>query len=454
MNEALQDDYSAAADFSQFEGQKENIQPRRQGRSAAKLAEIFGQDDASRQCLLDDQQRAFEAEVGRINVADDEDPLDVYHRYVRWTLENFPQGHNQASQLRPLVERATRCFQDDDRYLNDPRYLRLWLLYVEQVRDGGQEELFRFLAAKGIGQDLAMYYEEQARLLERLGKYEAADQAYQLGIHRRAQPASRLRQRHGEFQRRMAYRADHSDEEKDEVDALTAPTRGAGRSSRGGPLTRKPLAGGPRPGGVPLVSRPTAEVPRSNLSIFTDTAGAPEEEPSGGRLGRNGSEEGPWADFGTQLSRRKENIRDATSWAGAKLPQSGRVRPGLAEGGKIDIFMDAETPVVAADSYDAPPAMGHGASLPQDKETRLTTAIEAAPIVGGTVDPVVPYGWIGYNPTGHGLRLSPPDDNLPVTPDNPAHRPEYFVLHLKWCRQHNTDLSLEELRAMTRRQAF
>ncbi|RKP33960.1 hypothetical protein BJ085DRAFT_22678 [Dimargaris cristalligena] len=109
MEGVYQDDYSTAADFTQFENQKENIQPRKQGRSAAKLAEIFSQDESARQRHLDQQKEEFEATLAQVNIANDEDPLDIYHRYVRWTLENFPQGHNHASQLIPLVERPAKA---------------------------------------------------------------------------------------------------------------------------------------------------------------------------------------------------------------------------------------------------------------------------------------------------------------------------------------------------------
>lgn len=34
----------------------------------------------------------------------------------------------------PLLQRATREFQDESRYKNDPRYLRMWIRYVDTVQ--------------------------------------------------------------------------------------------------------------------------------------------------------------------------------------------------------------------------------------------------------------------------------------------------------------------------------
>ena len=34
----------------------------------------------------------------------------------------------------PLLQRATRTFQDEEQYKNDPRYLRMWIRYVDTVQ--------------------------------------------------------------------------------------------------------------------------------------------------------------------------------------------------------------------------------------------------------------------------------------------------------------------------------
>jgi checkpoint serine/threonine-protein kinase len=122
-------------DFDLIETQKENIQSLPNGRSAKALAAIFspnlgekssvaGLNDAKTQ--NDAVRREYEIELQSIGESDD--PLDVYDRYVKWTLNAYPSAQATAeSGLLPLLERATKAFLSSSHYKNDPRYLRLWL---------------------------------------------------------------------------------------------------------------------------------------------------------------------------------------------------------------------------------------------------------------------------------------------------------------------------------------
>ena len=68
-----------------------------------------------------------------------DDPLDVYDRYVRWTLDAYPTPQAPQSQLLPLLERATKSLQSSPHYKNDPRYLKLWLHYIRLFSDAPRE---------------------------------------------------------------------------------------------------------------------------------------------------------------------------------------------------------------------------------------------------------------------------------------------------------------------------
>lgn len=99
-----------------------------------------------------------------------DDPLSIYDAY-HLQLQNFlvtadPLNSKLiTADLVPLLDEATRCFAQDPRYRNDPRYLRLWLAYAKYCRDA--EEIFQFLVQQHIAQDLATFYEEYSLLLER-----------------------------------------------------------------------------------------------------------------------------------------------------------------------------------------------------------------------------------------------------------------------------------------------
>lgn len=50
-------------------------------------------------------------------------------RFIDWTRETYTAGGHKA-ELIPLLERCTSTLQSDERYRNDPRFLRIWILYV------------------------------------------------------------------------------------------------------------------------------------------------------------------------------------------------------------------------------------------------------------------------------------------------------------------------------------
>lgn len=206
-------------DFNVIEGQKENIQALPSGRSAKALAQLYSPPllglgaKADSPLPLNDQhseKRAeFEKEVANIDEADD--PLDVYDRYVKWTLDTYPSAQaTPQSRLLPLLERATKTFQSSKDYKNDPRYLKIWLHYIRLFHDSPRE-VFVFLARQGIGENLALYYEEFAAWLENAGRYNQAEEIYKLGIEKEARPTERLMRKFGEFERRKDARPQPQD---------------------------------------------------------------------------------------------------------------------------------------------------------------------------------------------------------------------------------------------------
>ncbi|KAG0818056.1 hypothetical protein G6F62_004113 [Rhizopus arrhizus] len=178
-----------------IDSSKENIKPRRQGRHAAAL-------------ILDPVERERELQIGeakfqkKLALLDEEDdPLAIYLDYINWTIEMYPFNDIQ---LLGLLKDATSRFVNEIRYRHDPRYLKMWLEYASLVNDPG--DIYSYLMSKGIGQTLALFYEEYANCLEENQKYKEVIRVYEQGIEQHAEPIKRLERSYNVFKKRMEAR--------------------------------------------------------------------------------------------------------------------------------------------------------------------------------------------------------------------------------------------------------
>lgn len=319
-------------DFEIIENQKENIQSLPSGRSAKALAQLYtppltaGAGYTPSPSQTQDAHNAVRLEYEKELLSADEsdDPLDIYDRYVKWTLDAYPSAQNTPqSQLCPLLERATKAFQTSPTYRNDPRYLKLWLHYIRLFSDAPRET-FAYLARHSIGADLALYYEEFAAWLEAAGRWTQAEEVYNLGIDRDARPVERLVRKYGEFQHRFESRPQ-------EVPEPTSPALPAVRPALAAkvdpfahtsPSSADPQAQQSRTAAGPSRSGKT------KLAIFSDG-----DKPA--RTGSSGSMEG-WDSIGSLADRKKENTTEARSWVGETL-KVGKKNTGV---GKMMIFKD------------------------------------------------------------------------------------------------------------------
>jgi checkpoint serine/threonine-protein kinase len=303
-------------DFDIIENQKENIQSLPSGRSAKALAQLYtppltsaaGRTPSPSQ--LHDANHAkrqeFEKELQAID--DSDDPLDVYDRYVKWTLDAYPSAQNTPqSQLCPLLERATKAFQSSTHYKNDPRYLKLWLHYIRLFSDAPRET-FAYLARHNIGDGLALFYEEFAAWLETAGRWKQAEEVYAMGIEHEARPTERLIRKYGEFQHRFESRPQQATEPTSPALPTIRPALAAKVDpfAHASPSAVDPQAQSRARGGA---SAPKSGKPK--LAIFSD--GDEPEKP-----GSSGSLKG-WDSIGSLADRKKENTTEARPWAGETL---------------------------------------------------------------------------------------------------------------------------------------
>ncbi len=344
--------------FDVIESQKENIQSLPGGRSAKKLAELYSPQAAGLQggklapvltptpnpgdtkTLHDTIRADFEAEVA--TAAESDDPLDVYDRYVRWTLDAYPSAQaTPQSQLHLLLERATKAFVGAAQYRNDPRYLRLWLHYIHFFSDAPRET-YIYLSRHSIGESLALFYEEYAAWLEGAGRWEQADEVFRLGIERGARPQARLMRKYSEFEQRQAAQAPESLESgapsspalptvrpalAAKVDPFAAATAAAAlrdpqESQRQQQQQRQQQA-----------SAQTARSGKPKMAIFSDSSVPAAPAPA---LSGPGSVTKGWDSIGSLAERKKENIVAPKPWAGEKLSAGGK-KPTA----KMQVFKDA-----------------------------------------------------------------------------------------------------------------
>ncbi|UKZ78049.1 hypothetical protein TrVFT333_005783 [Trichoderma virens FT-333] len=323
-------------DFDVIENQKENIQSLPGGRSARKLASLFSPSPLHKYSTptptdtknVNDCIRAeYEAEIE--NISESDDPLDVFDRYVRWAIDAYPSAQATAeSQLHTILERATKAFVTSSQYKNDPRYLKLWMYYIQLFSDSPRET-FLFLSRQGIGESLALFYEEYAAWLEGAGRWAQAEEVYKLGIEREARPAQRLLRKFKEFEARVAQ----------QPGALEGP------SSPALPTVRPALASKTDPFGAssqpadPQAPRQTSGIggsssrsAKSKMAIFSD---ADAQQPA---LSSRGASSKGWDSIGSLTDRKKENAMEPKPWAGETLKAGGK-KPGSG-GTKLAVFRD------------------------------------------------------------------------------------------------------------------
>lgn len=322
-------------DFDIIESQKENIQSLPGGRSARGLANLFGTTPlaalasptpSDTQTLNDSFRREYEAEL--LNIAESDDPLDIYDRYVRWTLDAYPSTQaTPASQLLPLLERATKAFLGSNQYKSDPRYLKLWLLYIRFFSDSPRET-FAFLARHGIGEGLALFYEEFAAWLEGAGRWKQAEEIYKLGLEREARPAARLLRKFKEFEDRATNRTQDDNEPASPALPTVRPALAAKMdpfaAAAPASTSQDPQAARSSSG----VRGSTNTAGRQKLTIFSDE-GADTPALAGGEPAKG------WESIGSLAERRKENVMEPKPWVGETLKAGGRKASS-----KMPIFKD------------------------------------------------------------------------------------------------------------------
>ncbi|KJA25498.1 hypothetical protein HYPSUDRAFT_37484 [Hypholoma sublateritium FD-334 SS-4] len=356
-------------DCDVLEAAKENVQPLATGRRVTALSALLATPHAQREAKLTATRNRL-----RINVSlalDDEadgDPLEAYCALVNWTVENYPQGHSAESGLLELLEEATRTLKDagGGRWRSELRYLKLWLLYASYVEK--PTVIYKFLIANDIGTEYALLYEEHAAVLERDGRRKEADDAYALGIARRAVPLEHLQSRYADFQKRMMSNASRPAAAHETPTPAPAP---ASRRALATTASSLPASSSRQPAVTPASASANNN---ARLQIFVDPTGEAGETADGGA----------WGELGTRKARVKENTPEVRKLVGTTLRQAGRTKrvagaaSGSGAGARIVPFRDP-APGTRPGEGDAGPGSGAPRGEKARTKTNLAKEKEEAP---------------------------------------------------------------------------
>lgn len=306
-------------DFTMAEGgdvewelSKENIKPLRQGRAISALQQALGQQ----QDAINHQRQAFESEL---RIYDGDDPLDVWDRYIKWTEQTIPQG-GKMSNLATLLERVVTRFTEEKKYYNDPRYIDLWIKFASNCRE--PLDVYRYMQAQEIGVTQASFYIAWSEVYENQGNFRKADQVYQEGFKKCAEPHNKLQQFHKAFQARVSRQVMVNVEEDDSDDEPQQPQRVClaelkcrGKKKVIAPINRTGTAirntsRGLQSHGAPVLGNAS----NSQLMIY--------DESKTQSAGQSELKLEPW--MAPPTSRERENEKNPEKWCNVKMPQKNK----------------------------------------------------------------------------------------------------------------------------------
>uniref|UniRef100_A0A2N9IU95 BUB1 N-terminal domain-containing protein n=1 Tax=Fagus sylvatica TaxID=28930 RepID=A0A2N9IU95_FAGSY len=304
---------------------KENVRPLKRGRKVELLNDALKShnDNQLKKSLLENRRRLIEA----IDEYNGEDPLQPWLECIKWVQESFPMGGDYSG-LVVIYEQCVRTFWHSDRYKDDLRYLKVWLEYAENCGDA--EIIFSFLEANEIGKSHAVYYISYALHLESKNKMKLANEFYNLGISRNAQPVEKLKDAYRKFLARSMSRPKATDEDTMEKHLParsfgTLLSRGENRmlTTKNTDLVRKNV-------------RPD-RAHATPLAIYKDSS-IVDHQPDTLKTDLNS-----WRTLGARAERNKENSAIPTKWTTYKVPQRpGSITGGAAASACIEVFVDEE----------------------------------------------------------------------------------------------------------------
>ncbi|KGN55548.1 mitotic spindle checkpoint protein BUBR1 [Cucumis sativus] len=306
---------------------KENVRPLKRGRNISILNNALKShtDNHIKKSLLENRRKLIEA----IDDYKGDDPLQPWLECIKWVQEAYPAG-GDFSGLVLIYEQCVRTFWHSDRYKEDLRYLKVWLEYAENCFDA--EVIFNFLHANAIGTTHSAYYISYALHLESKAKTKAANDIFNLGISRNAQPMDKLKDVYRMFLTRSMQRPKVAEESMEK----SLPVRSFG-TVLSNPEHRPHTMGNFQP------TRKNMKAERPYLAPLDVYDDSKVVSTSHLELDASKTHLNSWTILGSRRERNKENNALPSKWTSHKIPQRiGSRVGGASTSASLEVFVDEE----------------------------------------------------------------------------------------------------------------
>jgi hypothetical protein len=178
-------------------------------------------------------------------------------RYLSWVEQAYPNGSDR--QLESLLLRCVKGYLQlnpvPPEVKNSPVFLNICLKYVNLKTN--PLPTFDFLETNGFFQEMGLFYESWAAVLEKQHKPTQCMEVYHLGINRKAEPLRRLERHLYQFMERESQRVKEQTEASSQHDGNDRTTLGDLKMSKKGRVgtIRTGAATTVVPGGLQHVAR-------------------------------------------------------------------------------------------------------------------------------------------------------------------------------------------------------
>ncbi|XP_023743815.1 mitotic spindle checkpoint protein BUBR1 [Lactuca sativa] len=309
---------------------KENVRPLKRGRNVKLLNDSLksNSDLQIRNSLIDTRRKLIKA----IDEYEGEDPLQPWIDCIKWVQDAFPPG-GDCSGLVVILEQCVRTFWHEEQYKNDLRYLKVWLEYAGYCDDA--EVVYSFLDTNKIGEIHSIFYISYATHMESKNKIKTANDIYECGIARNAQPIEKLKSAYKKFFVRSMSRPKAIEEESMDT---RQPTRSFGTI-----LARADSGNRPLESSEIARKRQKQEGAAASFKVYKETTGrsSMQQQPESSK-----PELKNWNTLGGRADRNKENNAIPAKWTSHKIPQRPVARTAAPAPAPalpcIEVFVDEE----------------------------------------------------------------------------------------------------------------
>ena len=176
-------------------------------------------------CSLEKSRVVVNDLIRKCKLQDDNDPLEKWLNYIDFIKQNEQKSNdndndnananlekqlNERDEKRPslfvIMKRCTNALLNHPKYTNDTRFIRIIVMYADQIEDSNEkEEIFRYYYKHKIGVQTAIFWISWAFVMEKNYDYKAANRIYSKAIRINVQPMKILTKRYRGFQLRVQY---------------------------------------------------------------------------------------------------------------------------------------------------------------------------------------------------------------------------------------------------------